>query len=79
MTVSLAAGLDWPDEIAKLSRHGDLTPRLGAVSRAGHRVLRRLGGDAETLTKMDDRWADACHFNLVKGFDVTGAPALRVQ
>lgn len=79
MTISVATGLDWSDEVAKLSRNGDLMPKLGAVHRSDHRALRRLGPDYQTLEEIDDRWADACHFNFVSGVDVTGALALTVR
>ena len=78
MTISLATGLDWPDEVAKLSHGGSLIPKQGAVPKADHRALRRLGGNFETISAIDDNWAEACHFDFVTGFDASVAAALRV-
>jgi hypothetical protein len=79
LTISLATGLNWPDEVGKFSRTGDLIPKLGGVPRAASdfRTLLRLGGDLEAIEALDDAWANACHFDFVRGFDSTGAVALR--
>lgn len=81
MTVSLAEGLGWPDEAAKFNRQGDVVPRVSSVDaaiKAGMwRSLQRLG-DTEAIFESDDRWADACHFDFVAGFDASGAPGLPV-
>lgn len=76
MTISVATGCGWPDEVAKLSRSGALVPKLGAINRADHRALRRLGGETSTLEALDDDWADACHFNFVPGFNAAHAESL---
>jgi hypothetical protein len=76
MTISVTDGLEWPDEVAKLSRHGDLIPKQGGVNRADFRSLMRLGPDAAAIFAVDDAWADACHFNFTSGFDGSGAPGL---
>jgi hypothetical protein len=59
-----------------VSRSGDLIPKQGAVMRAGHRALRRVGNSFDSIAAVDDRWAEACHFDFVRGFDGSGAPAL---
>ncbi len=79
MTISLATGLGWPDEVAKISRSGEVVPKLGSVPRADHRALRRLGGNYQAIAALDDRWAEACHFDFAKGFDGSGAEALPVR
>lgn len=79
MTISVCDGLGWPDEVAKLSRHGDLVPKVGGVNRADFRSLMRLGPDTAQILASDDNWADACHFNFTRGFDGSGAVGLRPQ
>ena len=80
MTVSLAEGLGWPEEAAKFNRLGQMTPRVGAVPAAATggmwRHLQRLGDTSQAILDSDDRWADSCHFNFVRGFDDSGAPGL---
>ena len=56
LTISLATGLGWPDEVAKLSRGGELIPKQGAVPRADHRALRRLGSDCRAIESIDDKF-----------------------
>jgi hypothetical protein len=79
LTISLATGLGWPDEIGKFSRAGDLIPKVGGVPRAASdfRTLMRLGETIDAIEALDDAWANACHFDFVRGFDATGAVALR--
>jgi hypothetical protein len=81
MTLSLAVGLLWPDESAKFNREGQVVPRVGAVPRLGSdwRNLQRLGDSVEAIEAADDRWANACHFDFVAGFDGSGAAALAVR
>ena len=76
MAISLATGLGWPDEVAKFYRSGALILKLGAVPRADHRALRRLGRTAQEILALVDRWAEACHFDFVSGFDASGAVGL---
>lgn len=78
MTISLATGCGWDDEVAKLSRNGRLVPKQGAIPRADHRALRRLGGDFNRLRALDDAWADSCHFNFVSGFNAAHAESLAI-
>jgi hypothetical protein len=82
MTVSLAEGLDWPEEVAKFNRQGILVPRLSPVrgaSKAGlWRSLVRLEQDTQrSMFDSDDRWADSCHFDFAPGFDASGADVLQ--
>jgi hypothetical protein len=77
MTVSVAEGLGWNDEVAKFSRNGELIPKVGGVNRADFRSLMRLGPETAQILAADDNWANACHFNFTRGFDVTGALNLR--
>jgi hypothetical protein len=77
MTISVSDGLGWPDEVAKLSRNGELIPKVGGVNTADFRSLMRLGPETAQILAADDRWANACHFNFTRGFDVTGALNLR--
>lgn len=79
MTISVSDGLEWPDEVAKLSRHGNLIPKLGGINRADFRSLVRLGPDVAQLSAIDDQWADACHFNFTKGFDGSNATGLSAR
>jgi hypothetical protein len=80
MTISAATGLEWEDEVMKLTRQGSFVPKTGAVpqaSRSGNfRALQRLGATTSEILDIDDRWANACHFDFVDGFDATGADAL---
>jgi hypothetical protein len=79
LTLSLASGLDWNQEDAKVNQAGAVVPKLGA-SRAGSdwRALARIG-DMAAIEASDQRWADTCHFNFAAGFDDTAAAALPVQ
>lgn len=79
LTLSVASGLDWNQEDAKVNLAGAVVPKLGA-SRAGSdwRALARIG-DMAAIEASDQRWADTCHFNFAPGFDDTGAAALPVQ
>jgi hypothetical protein len=80
MTVSLSEDLSWPGEAAKFNRQGDVVPRVGPVSTAAAqnqwRALMRVGGTLAEIEASDDRWANACHFDFVPGFDGSGASAL---
>lgn len=82
MTVSLAEGLDWPGEAAKLNFQGEVVPRLGGVATASAqgqwRALLRLGETAQAIQDSDDSWANACHFDFPPGFDGSAAEALLV-
>jgi len=77
MTLSLAVGLGWNEEIGKFNRSGQLVPKLGAVRRADWRSQRRVGHTLDELEAVDDDWANACHFNFASGFDGSGAAGLR--
>jgi hypothetical protein len=82
MTVSLAEGLDWPEEVAKFNHDGELVPRLSPVVaalkanlwRSLVRLQEETGGAWE---ESDDRWAQSCHFDFAPGFDPSGAAALK--
>lgn len=77
MTLSAATGLGWNDEAAKFNAAGAVVPKLGS-SRAGNdwRTLARIG-DTATILASDDRWANLCHFDFVRGFTDSGAANLR--
>jgi hypothetical protein len=80
MTVSLSEDLSWPGEAAKFNRQGDVVPRVGPVSTASAqnqwRALLRVGDTVAAIEASDDRWANACHFDFVPGFDGSAAPTL---
>jgi hypothetical protein len=80
MTVSLSEDLSWPGEAAKFNRQGDVVPRVGPVSTAAAqnqwRALMRVGNSAAEIEASDDRWANACHFDFMPGFDGSAAPTL---
>ena len=82
MTISAATGLGWNDEVMKLTRHGDFVPKAGAVPQASRqgdfRALQRVGNTTHEILDSDDRWADACHFDFVNGFDGSGTVGLPV-
>lgn len=83
MVVTLAVGKSWPDEIGKFSREGKLIPKTGPVPRLvksnDWRTLTRIGPSLEQIDKVDDAWADACHFDFAHGFDGSGAESLEVK
>jgi hypothetical protein len=83
MTVSLADGLAWPNEVAKFNRDGVLVPRLSPVKRAYDadlmRSLERLEKETgKHIADLDNFWANNCHFDFVPGFDVSEAADLPV-
>jgi hypothetical protein len=83
MTLSLAVGLDFDAELGKFSHEGFLLPKLGpgrgGFSQLDYRTLGRMGGTVEAAMAIDDRWADACHFDFAEPFDGAGAESLRVR
>ena len=66
-------------EVAKLFHGGSFISKEGAVPGVDHRALRRLGGNFETISAIDDNWAEACHFDFVSRFGASGAVALRAH
>lgn len=80
MTISAATGLGWNDEVMKLTRQGEFVSKAGAVPQAAlagdFRSLQRVGKTTPEILESDDRWANACHFNFVAGFDGTAAGRL---
>jgi hypothetical protein len=80
MTISLAEGLDWPEEVGKFNNQGVLVPRLSPVMGAAKaglwRSLARLEREFGSMSDSDDRWANSCHFDFAPGFDASGADAL---
>ena len=78
MTLSLATGLGWPDEAAKISSGGNVVPKVGGIPRAGAnwRALLRVGSTMDELEAADNAWAEACHFDFVSNFDGSGAVGL---